>query len=52
MIGRSGVPNWILETLFWLDEKDSLENIKLQTDGKKTIMKSCPKSLVKSLHLL
>ena len=39
MTRRSGVPNWTLETLLWLDERDLQENIKLQIGGKKITMK-------------
>ena len=39
MTKRSGVLNWMLETLLWLDKRDLLENIKLQIGGKKITMK-------------
>ena len=38
MTRRSGVLNWILETLLWLDERDLPENIKLQISGEKITM--------------
>ena len=51
MTGRSGVPNWILETFLWLDERDLLEILLVVDRWEKDYYEVISKSLMESQYL-